>query len=83
MDFAMAQVNVNQNSRQDTVDELFGESLRIGYRFLPTDEELVYHYLIKKVLGQPLPSNRIHVDDLYKYHPQDLTSKYLHSFQLY
>ncbi|XP_021669567.2 NAC domain-containing protein 101-like [Hevea brasiliensis] len=31
--------------------------LPVGYRFLPTDEELVTHYLMNKVLYKPLPAH--------------------------
>ncbi|KAM7266864.1 hypothetical protein ACFE04_009030 [Oxalis oulophora] len=33
-----------------------GGKLPIGYRFHPTDEELVLHYLKRKVFGIPLPA---------------------------
>ncbi|CAL1412427.1 unnamed protein product [Linum trigynum] len=29
----------------------------VGFRFLPTDEELVVHYLLSKLIGFPLPSD--------------------------
>ncbi|KAK4383829.1 NAC domain-containing protein 86 [Sesamum angolense] len=34
-------------------------NLPIGYRFLPTDEELIVHYLKRKVYSQPLSYNNI------------------------
>jgi hypothetical protein len=36
-----------------------GVKLPIGYRFHPTDEELVVHYLKRKVYGIPLPASVI------------------------
>lgn len=33
----------------------WGNQLPVGFRFLPTAEELVKQYLIQKVLGNPLP----------------------------
>ncbi|KAH7566292.1 hypothetical protein JRO89_XS08G0132100 [Xanthoceras sorbifolium] len=36
-----------------------GIRVPIGYRFLPTDEELVDYYLKRKVLGLPLPASII------------------------
>ncbi|KAK4840667.1 hypothetical protein QYF36_015245 [Acer negundo] len=36
-----------------------GIRVPIGYRFLPTDEELVHYYLKRKVLGLPLPPSII------------------------
>jgi hypothetical protein len=44
-----------------------------GFRFHPTDEELVLHYLKKKTSAVPLPINSIIRDiDLYKYDPWEL-----------
>ena len=36
-----------------------GIRLPVGYRFSPTDEELVEHYLKRKVFGLPLPASVI------------------------
>ncbi|XP_022983248.1 NAC domain-containing protein 83-like isoform X2 [Cucurbita maxima] len=36
-----------------------GIRLPVGYRFCPTDEELVEHYLKRKVFGLPLPASVI------------------------
>ncbi|XP_044464403.1 NAC domain-containing protein 67-like [Mangifera indica] len=43
-----------------------------GYRFKPSDDELVVHYLRKKILNEPLPPNRMVEVELYKRNPQDL-----------
>ncbi|KAK9067385.1 hypothetical protein SSX86_014713 [Deinandra increscens subsp. villosa] len=44
--------------------------LPIGYRFCPTDEEIVIHYLRPKVLSLPLPATAvINSDDLFLHHP--------------
>ena len=45
-----------------------------GFRFHPTDEELVLHYLKKKkTSSNPFPINSIIRDiDLYKYDPWEL-----------
>jgi len=48
-----------------------------GFRFFPTDEELVVHYLCKKVVSHPLPAFIIGDVDLYKYDPWDLPEKAL------
>ncbi|XP_008792531.2 NAC domain-containing protein 68-like [Phoenix dactylifera] len=48
-----------------------------GFRFHPTDEELVVHYLCKKVACQRLPVPIIAEVDLYKYHPWELPEKAL------
>ncbi|KAF0925504.1 hypothetical protein E2562_016695 [Oryza meyeriana var. granulata] len=46
--------------------------LPIGFRFRPTDEELLLHYLRRKVLSCPLPADVIPVADLARLHPWDL-----------
>ena len=48
-----------------------------GFRFHPTDEELVVHYLKKKAASAPLPVAIIADIDLYKFDPWELPgSKY-------
>uniref|UniRef100_J3L7D1 NAC domain-containing protein n=1 Tax=Oryza brachyantha TaxID=4533 RepID=J3L7D1_ORYBR len=44
----------------------------MGFRFRPTDEELLLHYLRRKVLGCPLPADVIPVADLARLRPWDL-----------
>ncbi|KAI9093279.1 hypothetical protein K1719_027293 [Acacia pycnantha] len=46
-----------------------------GFRFHPTDEELVVHYLKKKVSSAPLPVAIIAEVDLYKFDPWELPAK--------
>ncbi|KAK8580685.1 hypothetical protein V6N13_143750 [Hibiscus sabdariffa] len=46
-----------------------------GFRFHPTDEELVIHYLKKKAASAPLPVTIIAEVDLYKFDPWELPSK--------
>lgn len=46
-----------------------------GFRFHPTDEELLVHYLKKKAASAPLPVAIIAEVDLYKYDPWELPSK--------
>nr|XP_043620375.1 NAC transcription factor 25-like [Erigeron canadensis] len=46
-----------------------------GFRFHPTDEELVVHYLKKKASLVPLPVSIIAEVDLYKFDPWELPSK--------
>lgn len=47
-----------------------------GFRFHPTDEELVVHYLKKKATSTPLPVAIIAEIDLYKFDPWELPSNY-------
>ncbi|XP_009759753.1 NAC transcription factor 56 [Nicotiana sylvestris] len=46
-----------------------------GFRFHPTDEELVVHYLKKKSASAPLPVDIIAEVDLYKFDPWELPAK--------
>ncbi|CAL0331408.1 unnamed protein product [Lupinus luteus] len=46
-----------------------------GFRFHPTDEELVLHYLKKKIASLPLPVSIIAEVDIYKFDPWELPSK--------
>jgi len=46
-----------------------------GFRFHPTDEELLIHYLKKKVSSSPIPGSIIAEIDLYKHDPWDLPAK--------
>ncbi|KAL6657780.1 hypothetical protein ACP70R_005560 [Stipagrostis hirtigluma subsp. patula] len=46
-----------------------------GFRFHPTDEELVVHYLKKKAASVPLPVTIIAEVDLYKFDPWELPEK--------
>ncbi|KAL8130433.1 hypothetical protein V2J09_019588 [Rumex salicifolius] len=46
-----------------------------GFRFHPTDEELIVHYLARKAASSPLPVSIIAEVDLYKFDPWELPSK--------
>lgn len=46
-----------------------------GFRFHPTDEELIVHYLKKKAGNLPVPVSIIAEVDLYKFDPWELPSK--------
>ncbi|KAJ0237116.1 NAC domain-containing protein [Hirschfeldia incana] len=50
-------------------------SLPPGFRFHPTDEELILHYLRKKVSSLPVPVSVIADVDIYKSDPWDLPAK--------
>ncbi|XP_054788465.1 NAC domain-containing protein 2-like [Prosopis cineraria] len=49
-----------------------------GFRFHPTDDELVMHYLCRKCASQPIAIPVIAEIDLYKYDPWDLPGKALY-----
>lgn len=46
-----------------------------GFRFHPTDEELLGFYLRRKVENKPIRIELIKQIDIYKFDPWDLTSK--------
>ncbi|XP_018471279.1 NAC domain-containing protein 78 [Raphanus sativus] len=50
-------------------------SLAPGFRFHPTDEELVRYYLKRKVCNRPFNFDAISVTDVYKSEPWDLPDK--------
>jgi hypothetical protein len=51
------------------------EILLPGFRFHPTDEELVSFYLKKKIQQKPISIELIRQLDIYKFDPWDLPSK--------
>lgn len=51
-------------------------SLAPGFRFHPTDEELVWYYLKRKVSGRPFRFDPISVVDVYKSEPWDLPGEF-------
>jgi hypothetical protein len=56
---------------------LIHDVLPVGFRFRPTDQELVNYYLRNKLLGNDeLVNNAIAEVDVFKYKPWDLPGKY-------
>ena len=51
-------------------------ALAPGFRFHPTDEELVIYYLKRKVSNKPFRFNAISEVDIYKNEPWDLAGNY-------
>jgi len=54
-----------------------GMKLPIGYRFHPTEQELILHYLLPKAFASPLPSSIIPVFDLFFSHPLSFPGLFL------
>lgn len=54
-----------------------------GFRFYPSDEELIVHYLQNKVTSRPLPATLIAEVDLYKYNPWELPGIYFFIIDMY
>lgn len=64
---------MGERSEADKIDEI----MLPGFRFHPTDEELVGFYLRRKIQQRPLTIELIKQLDIYKYDPWDLPSKIL------
>lgn len=60
-----------------------GMRLPIGYRFHPTEQELILHYLLPKTFTSPLPSSIIPVFDVFFSHPLTFPGLSLSLFILY
>jgi hypothetical protein len=72
---AMAAVQQQQQQqRRDAEAEL---NLPPGFRFHPTDEELVAHYLCARAAGRRPPVSIIAEVDLYRFDPWDLPERAL------
>ncbi|KAG2279193.1 hypothetical protein Bca52824_050413 [Brassica carinata] len=56
-------------------------SLAPGFRFHPTDEELVRYYLKRKVCNKPFNFDAISVADVYKSEPWDLPERLLEDYR--
>ncbi|KDP32553.1 hypothetical protein JCGZ_14765 [Jatropha curcas] len=55
---------------------LFAQNLPLGWRFAPTDQQLVGHYLKRKRHGDPIEgSDIVEVIKFCNYNPGDLAGK--------
>lgn len=68
-------ININNMESTDSSSGSKQPQLPPGFRFHPTDEELVVHYLKKKAASVPLPVSIIAEVDLYKFDPWELPAK--------
>ncbi|KAF5823224.1 putative transcription factor NAM family [Helianthus annuus] len=62
------------NMRQEQPDYL--DNLPPGYRFCPTDSELILYYLKPKIETGEHPECRIYAVNLYNHSPEELTNQY-------
>nr|UBT01688.1 NAC transcription factor 84 [Litchi chinensis] len=81
-------ININNASKPDQkpkilshhhhipIEDEYWKKFPVGYRFCPRDEELLVHYLRKKVLNHPLPPNKIAEVNIYNHNPEDLAEFY-------
>ena len=58
-------------------------SLPPGFRFHPTDEELVAYYLERKITGRSIELDIIAEVDLYKCEPWDLPGITCHAYMIH
>lgn len=66
MDYIGYRESIDSGDRNQKLD------LPPGFRFHPTDDELVTHYLCRKCAAQPISVPIIAEIDLYKFNPWDL-----------
>ncbi|KAI3715832.1 hypothetical protein L6452_22820 [Arctium lappa] len=67
----MVPYNSNQLAEGDYADKLHP-----GYKFLPSDSDLIVHYLKPKIETGTHPPCRLHEVNLYDHHPQQLAETY-------
>lgn len=53
-----------------------GKPIGPGFRFHPTDEELITYYLKRKVEGKPMRFDVIREVNIYKHEPSDLAGSF-------
>ncbi|KAK6937195.1 NAC domain [Dillenia turbinata] len=71
--YEVGRCNNNNNNNMNKL-----ESLPPGYRFQPTEEELISQYLMKKANNEPLPPNKMILENIYTMNPDQLLEKYGH-----
>jgi hypothetical protein len=64
-------------STQDEYCYDYVNNLAPGFRFRPTEEQLINSYLKPKLFNQPLPRNVIIEANIYQYNPKILTGTFL------
>ena len=70
-------INIFHHQYQEQEEEEEKQIFPPGYRFCPSDNELIVHYLQKKLFNKPLPHNKIKAVNLYSYNPQQLTGIFI------
>lgn len=71
----MTKMSTTTTTSSDDKLQNHEEVMLPGFRFHPTDEELVGFYLRRKVEKKPISIEIIKQADIYKYDPWDLPSK--------
>ncbi|WCJ36876.1 NAC domain containing protein 2 [Euphorbia peplus] len=65
-----------ENYNINEIDFAYLDSFPPGYRFRPTEAELVIYYLKRKVEGQKLPKSKIMDVNLYHHNPDELAEHF-------
>ncbi|KAK4483411.1 hypothetical protein RD792_010597 [Penstemon davidsonii] len=68
----------NHGNANSPAEIIYVKDFPPGYRFQPTDYELIVDYLKKKVENEPIPYSKIHEVDIYKYNPKELSEIFSH-----
>lgn len=68
--------SANENSNKQLLDDHENDTVMPGFRFHPTEEELVEFYLRRKVEGKRFNVELITFLDLYRYDPWELPGIY-------
>ncbi|KAF6149799.1 hypothetical protein GIB67_017532 [Kingdonia uniflora] len=68
---------------EDGEVEKYLNSFPKGYRFEPTDKELVKHYLSNRASGRALPTNKIKDVVFYHFHPEELAGTIFYALFYY
>ncbi|KAL6494629.1 hypothetical protein OROGR_031429 [Orobanche gracilis] len=66
----------SQQSRGGVASTSTGSRYPPGFRFMPTDEELIVYYLRKKVNNEPIPIAEINEVNIYRFTPNYLKDNY-------
>ncbi|KAM7259292.1 hypothetical protein ACFE04_015033 [Oxalis oulophora] len=70
------EVSLFSKFRDLSIDDVYINSFPPGFRFCPTDEELIVEYLTRKIKNLPLPANRIIEVVTNQFNPEDLIERY-------
>lgn len=73
-------LNINEEDREDDHDLM---DLPPGFRFHPTDEEIISYYLTEKVMNSGFSAKAIGEVDMNKCEPWDLPSKFFFLFSFF
>ncbi|KAL3812684.1 hypothetical protein ACJIZ3_013952 [Penstemon smallii] len=70
------QVQNHYGNTNSPIEIVYVKDFPPGYRFQPTDDELIVDYLKKKVENEPIPYSKIHEVDIYKHNPKELSENF-------